>query len=73
MDKVRIEKLTNDVVEVANRYIDEHNMSTEDVFGGIVGAGFHVVKASVPAEAISGGPLQNIHKGSPLPKRLKEN
>lgn len=48
MDKQKIEQLTEDVVKVANGYIDK-GMSTEDVYGALCGAGFLVVKASKPA------------------------
>lgn len=53
MDTKKIEQLTEDVIKVANRYIDE-GMGTEDVYGGLCGAGFLIVKASRPAEAVSG-------------------
>ena len=45
MDKQKIEQLTEDVVKVANGYIDK-GMNTEDVYGALCGAGFLVVKAS---------------------------
>ena len=45
MDTKKIEKLTEEVIKVANKYIDE-GMNSEDVYGALCGAGFLVVKAS---------------------------
>ena len=51
-DKAKIERLENDLMPIVNKYIDEEKMSTEDVYGAIVGVAFRVVQASVPAPTV---------------------
>lgn len=50
MDRENIEKLTEDLVKVCNRYIDKEKMSTEDVYGALNGVAFLIVKVSKSAE-----------------------
>lgn len=59
MDTKKIEKLTEEVIKVANKYIDE-GMNTEDVYGALCGAGFLVVKASKPAEEVKSAIEDNL-------------
>lgn len=50
MNKQKIEQLTEDLIKVSNKYIDEDNMSTEDVCACFMGAAILVVRASKPFE-----------------------
>lgn len=50
MDKRKIEQLTEDLIKVANKYIDEDEMSTEDVCSCFLGSIILIVRASIPAE-----------------------
>jgi len=49
MDKESIEKLTETLVKVCNKYIDDKKMSTEDVYGALCGTSFLIIKASKQA------------------------
>jgi len=53
MNKQKIEQLTQDLIKAANKYIDEDNMSTEDVCACFMGATILVVRASKPFETKS--------------------
>lgn len=50
MNKQKIEQLTEDLIKAANKYIDEDNMSTEDVCACLMGATILVVRVSKPFE-----------------------
>jgi len=62
-DKEKIEKLENELMPIVNKYIDEEKMSTEDVYGAIVGVAFRVVQASVPAPTVV-SEQQNVLMGN---------